>query len=98
MTEAVTVAAGILDFSRHYFGSLNKPAIKLLGLFCHHYSTCSMSRWILVNSPGVAGWPGTSNSVDICETLEDWTTDLSFISDSDEEDDVLLVRNSVKNM
>ncbi|XP_017344270.1 proto-oncogene DBL isoform X1 [Ictalurus punctatus] len=36
-------------------------------------------------------WPGTSNSVDICETLEDWTTDLSFISDSDEEDDVLLV-------
>ncbi|GAA6080551.1 proto-oncogene DBL isoform X1 [Tachysurus ichikawai] len=36
-------------------------------------------------------WPGTSNSMDICETLEDWTTDLSFISDSDEEDDVLLV-------
>ncbi|XP_046716762.1 proto-oncogene DBL isoform X3 [Silurus meridionalis] len=36
-------------------------------------------------------WPGTSNSVDICETLEDWTTDLSFISDSDEEDDILLV-------
>ncbi|KAM9456413.1 proto-oncogene DBL isoform 1-T1 [Clarias gariepinus] len=35
-------------------------------------------------------WPGTSNSVDICESLEDWTTDLSFISDSDE-DDVLLV-------
>ncbi|XP_066506597.1 proto-oncogene DBL [Hoplias malabaricus] len=36
-------------------------------------------------------WPGTSNSVDICEGLEDWTTDLSFISDSDEEDDALLV-------
>lgn len=49
----------------------------------------------LVNRPrvGVTGWPGTSNSMDICETLEDWTTDLSFISDSDEEDDVLLVRN-----
>ncbi|KAI4882149.1 hypothetical protein NFI96_004382 [Prochilodus magdalenae] len=38
------------------------------------------------------GWPGTSNSVDICEGLEDWTTDLSFISDSEEEeDDALLV-------
>lgn len=32
--------------------------------------------------------------MDICETLEDWTTDLSFISDSDEDDDVLLVRSS----
>lgn len=39
----------------------------------------------------VAGWPGTSHSVDISESLEDWTTDLSNISDSDEEDDVLLV-------
>ncbi|XP_076875627.1 proto-oncogene DBL isoform X2 [Brachyhypopomus gauderio] len=36
-------------------------------------------------------WPGTSNSVDICEGLEDWTTDLSYISDSDEDEDVVLV-------
>ncbi|XP_051541848.1 proto-oncogene DBL-like isoform X1 [Myxocyprinus asiaticus] len=36
-------------------------------------------------------WPDTSHSVDICEGLEDWTTDLSIISDSDEDDDVLLV-------
>lgn len=54
-----------------------------------------MIKSSLVNSTWcVLGWPGTSNSVDICETLEDWTTDLSFISDSDEDDDVLLVRNS----
>lgn len=34
------------------------------------------------------GWPGTSHSVDVCEGLEDWsTTDLSNLSDSDEEDD-----------
>lgn len=45
----------------------------------------------------VAGWPGTSHSVDICEGLEDWTTDLSNISDSDEEDDVLLVSLQVFN-
>ncbi|KAM9498019.1 proto-oncogene DBL isoform 9-T9 [Salvelinus alpinus] len=33
-------------------------------------------------------WPGTSHSVDICEGPEDWsTTDLSNLSDSDEEDD-----------
>ncbi|XP_014051514.2 proto-oncogene DBL isoform X2 [Salmo salar] len=33
-------------------------------------------------------WPGTSHSVDVCEGLEDWsTTDLSNLSDSDEEDD-----------
>lgn len=44
----------------------------------------------------VAGWPGTSQSVDICESLEDWTTDISNISDSDEEDDVLLVSFDLK--
>jgi len=44
----------------------------------------------------VAGWPGTSQSVDICEGLEDWTTDISNISDSDEEDDVLLVSFDIK--
>lgn len=43
----------------------------------------------------IAGWPGTSHSVDICEGLEDWTTDLSNISDSDEEDDVLLVSSDL---
>ncbi len=43
----------------------------------------------------VAGWPETSHSVDICEGLEDWTTDLSNISDSDEEDDVLLVSSDL---
>ncbi|XP_045080408.1 proto-oncogene DBL isoform X3 [Coregonus clupeaformis] len=33
-------------------------------------------------------WPGTSQSVDVCEGLEDWsTTDLSNLSDSDEDDD-----------
>ncbi|XP_063058217.1 proto-oncogene DBL [Engraulis encrasicolus] len=32
-------------------------------------------------------WPGTSNSVDICEGLEDWTTDLSNLSESDEEEE-----------
>ncbi|XP_051764019.1 proto-oncogene DBL [Ctenopharyngodon idella] len=43
-------------------------------------------------------WPGTSQSVDICEGLEDWTTDLSNISDSDEEDDVLLVPGRYRAM
>ncbi|XP_058645574.1 proto-oncogene DBL isoform X3 [Onychostoma macrolepis] len=43
-------------------------------------------------------WPGTSHSVDICEGLEDWTTDLSNISDSDEEDDVLLVPGRYRAM
>ncbi|XP_037403172.1 proto-oncogene DBL isoform X2 [Pygocentrus nattereri] len=43
-------------------------------------------------------WPGTSNSVDICEGLEDWTTDLSFISDSEEEDDALLVPGRYRAM
>ncbi|XP_019904224.1 proto-oncogene DBL isoform X5 [Esox lucius] len=33
-------------------------------------------------------WPGTSHSVDVCEGLEDWsTTDISNLSDSDEDDD-----------
>lgn len=32
-----------------------------------------------------AGWHGTSNS-DICEGLEDWTTDLSNLSESDEDE------------
>ncbi|KAL2094700.1 hypothetical protein ACEWY4_009419 [Coilia grayii] len=32
-------------------------------------------------------WPGTSNSVDICDGLEDWTTDLSNLSESDEEEE-----------
>ncbi|XP_030648444.1 proto-oncogene DBL [Chanos chanos] len=43
-------------------------------------------------------WPGTSHSVDICEGLEDWsgTTDISNISDSDEDDDVLLVPGSYR--
>ncbi|TRY99252.1 hypothetical protein DNTS_022814 [Danionella cerebrum] len=37
--------------------------------------------------------------MDICEGLEDWTTDLSNISDSDEDDDVLLVPGRhVKNL
>ncbi|XP_035391572.1 LOW QUALITY PROTEIN: proto-oncogene DBL [Electrophorus electricus] len=43
-------------------------------------------------------WPGTSNSVDICEGLEDWSTDLSYISDSDEEDDVALVPGKYRAM
>nr|XP_055064411.1 proto-oncogene DBL isoform X1 [Misgurnus anguillicaudatus] len=43
-------------------------------------------------------WPGTSHSVDICEGLEDWTTDLSNISDSDEDDDVLLVPGRYRAM
>ncbi|XP_059394785.1 proto-oncogene DBL-like isoform X1 [Carassius carassius] len=43
-------------------------------------------------------WPGTSHSVDICEGLEDWTTDLSNISYSDEEDDVLLVPGRYRAM
>ncbi|XP_062870167.1 proto-oncogene DBL [Trichomycterus rosablanca] len=43
-------------------------------------------------------WPGTSNSVDLCESLEDWTTDLSFISDTDEEDEVLLVPGKYRAM
>uniref|UniRef100_A0A8C1Q9L4 MCF.2 cell line derived transforming sequence b n=1 Tax=Cyprinus carpio TaxID=7962 RepID=A0A8C1Q9L4_CYPCA len=43
-------------------------------------------------------WPGTSHSVDISESLEDWTTDLSNISDSDEEDDVLLVPGRYRAM
>ncbi|XP_016383845.1 proto-oncogene DBL-like isoform X3 [Sinocyclocheilus rhinocerous] len=43
-------------------------------------------------------WPGTSHSVDICEGPEDWTTDLSNISDSDEEDDVLLVPGRYRAM
>ncbi|KAG1928429.1 proto-oncogene DBL isoform X1 [Pimephales promelas] len=43
-------------------------------------------------------WPGTSQSVDICEGLEDWTTDISNISDSDEEDDVLLVPGRYRAM
>ncbi|KAL1266594.1 hypothetical protein QQF64_002269 [Cirrhinus molitorella] len=43
-------------------------------------------------------WPGTAHSVDICEGLEDWTTDLSNISDSDEEDDVLLVPGRYRAM
>ncbi|XP_072515633.1 guanine nucleotide exchange factor DBS [Salminus brasiliensis] len=43
-------------------------------------------------------WPGTSNSVDICEGLEDWTSDLSFISDSDEEDDAVLVPGRYRAM
>ncbi|XP_067289795.1 proto-oncogene DBL [Pseudorasbora parva] len=43
-------------------------------------------------------WPGTCQSVDICEGLEDWTTDLSNISDSDEEDDVLLVPGRYRAM
>ncbi|XP_016381459.1 proto-oncogene DBL-like isoform X2 [Sinocyclocheilus rhinocerous] len=43
-------------------------------------------------------WPGTSHSVDICEGLEDWTTDLSNISDSDEEDDVVLVPGRYRAM
>lgn len=34
-----------------------------------------------------AGWPDPAHSVAICEGLEDWgATDLSNISDSDEED------------
>lgn len=54
--------------------------------------TVRMSSWLLwFGWSRVLGWPGTSHSVDICEGLEDWTTDLSNISDSDEEDDVLLV-------
>ncbi|XP_052464128.1 guanine nucleotide exchange factor DBS-like isoform X2 [Carassius gibelio] len=44
------------------------------------------------------GWPGTSHSVDISQGLEDWTTDLSNISDSDEEDDVLLVPGKYRAM
>lgn len=62
---------------------------KLNDVMAMHYKlimTVRMSSrplWVL-------GWPGTSHSVDICEGLEDWTTDLSNISDSDE-DDVLLV-------
>ncbi|KAL0993919.1 hypothetical protein UPYG_G00115560 [Umbra pygmaea] len=33
-------------------------------------------------------WPGTSRSVDVCDSLEDWsTTDISNLSDSDEDDD-----------
>ncbi|KAG9263221.1 proto-oncogene DBL-like [Astyanax mexicanus] len=43
-------------------------------------------------------WPGTSNSVDICEGLEDWATDLSFISDSDEEDDNAVVPGRYRAM
>uniref|UniRef100_A0A8C1XEN0 MCF.2 cell line derived transforming sequence b n=1 Tax=Cyprinus carpio TaxID=7962 RepID=A0A8C1XEN0_CYPCA len=43
-------------------------------------------------------WPGTSHSADICEGLEDWTTDLSNISDSDEEDEVLLVPGRYRAM
>ncbi|KAI1903103.1 hypothetical protein AGOR_G00023760 [Albula goreensis] len=38
-------------------------------------------------------WPGASHSVDICEGLEDWsgTTDLSNLSDTEEEDSPPLV-------
>ncbi|RXN06874.1 proto-oncogene DBL-like isoform X2 [Labeo rohita] len=56
-------------------------------------------RKILNNQQKIdKGWPGTSHSVDICEGLEDWTTDLSNISDSDEEDDVLLVPGRYRAM
>ncbi|XP_051540306.1 proto-oncogene DBL-like isoform X1 [Myxocyprinus asiaticus] len=43
-------------------------------------------------------WPGTSHSVEICEGLEDRTTDISNISDSDEDDDVLLVPGRYRAM
>ncbi|XP_051971780.1 proto-oncogene DBL isoform X2 [Xyrauchen texanus] len=43
-------------------------------------------------------WPGTSHSVDICEGLEDRTSDLSNISDSDEDDNVLLVPGRYRAM
>ncbi|KAG5284663.1 hypothetical protein AALO_G00029130 [Alosa alosa] len=36
-------------------------------------------------------WHGTSNSADFCEGLEDWTTDLSNLSESDEEEEATLL-------
>lgn len=46
--------------------------------------------------PCPPGWPGASNSVDVCEELDEWSavSNLSVLSDTEEEDQGLLVRSN----